>query len=156
FSEAKRSSELARDLDALRFRADEPINRAIRNSATAPPGLKFVDALELIARSSPRGVAGEELFYEHVHFNFAGNYLMARAFTDQIIPGLTNPAALLTEAECARRLALTDFDRYRVLDEVRQRLEQPPFTSQLGHEERGQRISEQLKRLDKASLTNAV
>jgi tetratricopeptide (TPR) repeat protein len=156
FSEAKRSSELARDLDALRFRTDETINNAIRHSATSRASLKFVDALDATARSSPHGIAGEELFYEHVHFNFAGNYLMARAFAEPIIPGLTNPAPLLTEAECARRLALTDFDRYRVLDEVRQRLEQPPFTAQLGHEGRDQRIREQLKRLDKSSFTNAV
>jgi tetratricopeptide (TPR) repeat protein len=156
FPEAKRSFELARDLDALRFRADDPINGIIRHSATSRPGLKLVDAPELVAGASPHGIAGEELFYEHVHFNFAGNYLMARAFVEQIIPGLTNLAPLLTEAECARRLAVNDFDRYRVLDEVRLRLEQPPFNGQLGHDERDQHIREQLRRLDKSSFTNAI
>ena len=156
FSDAKRSFELARDLDALRFRADETINDVIRRSATSRISLKLVDALDVAARSSPHGIAGEELFYEHVHFNFAGNYLVARAFVKQITPGLTNAAPLPTEAECARRLAFTDYDRYRVLDEVRLRLEQPPFSSQLGHDERDRRIREQLKRLDKSSFTNAV
>jgi tetratricopeptide (TPR) repeat protein len=155
FAQAKRSFETARDLDALRFRADDAINDVIRRSAT-PSSLKFIDALDATTRASLRGIAGEELFYEHVHFNFAGNYLLARAFADQIIPGLTNPAPLLTEAECARRLAFTDFDRYRVLDEVRLRLDQPPFSGQLGHEERDQRIREQLKRLDKSSFINAI
>jgi tetratricopeptide (TPR) repeat protein len=156
FSQAKRSFELAGDLDTLRFRADEPINHAIRHVATPRAGLKIVDALEVTARSSPHGIAGEELFYEHVHFNFAGNYLMARMFVNQIVQGSANPAPLPGEAECARRLAFTDFDRYRVLDEVRQRLEQPPFSGQLGHNERDQRIREQLKRLDKSSFTNAI
>ncbi len=156
FSEAKRSYEIARDLDALRFRADDAINDVIRRTATPRTSLKFADALEVAARSSPHGITGEELFYEHVHFNFAGNYFTARAFVEQIIPGVTNPASLLTEAECARRLAVNDFDRYRVLDEVRLRLEQPPFNGQLGHDERDRRIREQLKRLDKSSFTNAV
>ena len=156
FSDAKRSFELARDLDALRFRADETINNVIRRSATQRASLKLVEALDVAARSSPHGITGEELFYEHVHFNFAGNYLVARAFVEQITPGLTNAAPLPTEAECARRLAFTDFDRYRVLDEVRLRLEQPPFSSQLGHDERDRRIREQLKRLDKSSFTNAI
>lgn len=155
-AEARKSFEQAHDLDALRFRADTRSNRSIQAVAYGHVGSKLVDAAILVAQQSPQNIPGEEFFYEHVHFNFAGNYLMARTFMDQIIPGLTNPAPLLTEAECARRLALTDFDRYRVLDEVRQRLEQPPFTSQLGHEGRDQRIREQLKRLDKSSFTNAV
>ena len=154
--EARKSFEQARNLDALRFRADARINQSIHGAAGMLTGSKLVDAVALIARQSPQNIPGEELFYEHVHFNSAGNYTTARALAEQIMGATTNPAVLPDEAEWARRLAFTDFDRHRVLDEVRQRIEQPPFNSQLGHEERDQRIREQLKRLDKASLTNAV
>lgn len=154
--EARKSFEQARDLDALRFRADARINQSIHGAGGTMTGSKLVDAVALIARQSPQNIPGEELFYEHVHFNFAGNYAIARALAEQIMGAATNTAVLPGEAECARRLAFTDFDRHRVLDEVRQRLELPPFNSQLGHEERDQRLREQLKRLDKASLTNAV
>jgi tetratricopeptide (TPR) repeat protein len=143
-AEARKSFERARDLDALRFRADTKINQSLLTSAAT------------IIDTRPQGIPGEEFFYEHVHFNLAGNYVVARAFAEQILGGSTNGPALLAEAECARRLAFTDFDRHRVLDEVRQRLELPPFTSQLAHDERDRRIREQLKRLHKSSFTNAI
>jgi tetratricopeptide (TPR) repeat protein len=143
-AEARKSFEQARDLDALRFRADTRINQSLLASAAT------------VIETRSQGIPGEELFYEHVHFNFAGNYLLARAFAEQILGGSTNAPPLLAEADCARRLAFTDFDRYRVLDEVRQRLEQPPFVTQLGHAERDARIRDQLKRLDRASYTNAI
>jgi tetratricopeptide (TPR) repeat protein len=157
-NEARLSFERSLNLDALRFRADSRINNSIDYVAsdfvTQRIGMVWLHGL-VAGRSSER-IAGEEFFYEHVHFNFAGNHLAARAFAEQILGGLTNAAPLLTEDECARRLAFTDFDRYRVLDEVRQRLQQPPFISQLGHAERDQRIREQLKRLDKSSFTHAL
>jgi len=156
FADAKTSFERACDLDALRFRADTRINQSTQATAGTPTGSELVDVSAMVARQSIRNIPGEEFFYEHVHLNFAGNYSAARAFAEQISGDATNAFRFPQEAECAQRLAVTDFDRYRVLDEVRQRLEQPPFNSQLGHEERGQRIREQLRRLDKASLTNAV
>ena len=157
-SEARRSFERALDLDVLRFRADSKINNSVTYVASdfSNRAVASVWMHELVAEKYSERIAGEELFYEHVHFNFTGNYLAARAFVEQIIPSLTNPAPLLTEAECARRLAVNDFDRYRVLDEIRLRLEQPPFNGQLGHDQRDQRIREQLKRLDKSSFTNAI
>jgi tetratricopeptide (TPR) repeat protein len=130
FVEAKQHFERARDLDTLRFRADSKINSIIRQAATNNPSLKFLDAVELSARHSTNGLAGEELLYEHVHFNFAGNYLLARGFAEQIL-GVTNQATLLSLEDCARRLAYTDYERGRVLDEMLKRVSQPPFTTQL-------------------------
>ncbi len=156
FTEAKASFEQARDFDSLRFRADTRINRIISLAASGKPSRSFIDAAAVISTNSPHGVAGDGLLYEHVHFNFAGNYLVARAFAEQVLADATDRPPPLSETDCALRLALTDFDRYRVLDEVRQRLRQPPFTGQLGHDERDRGIGEQLKRLDRASLTNAI
>jgi hypothetical protein len=40
--------------------------------------------VELLSANSPHQIPGEEFFYEHVHLNFQGNYLLARAFAEQI------------------------------------------------------------------------
>lgn len=153
FEDARKSFERALDLDALRFRADPEINRL---NADAAKGLASVDAIRLVATNSPNGIAGEELLYEHVHFNFAGNYLLARAYAAQILGEATLTAKLVSADECARRLAFTDFNRYRVLDEVRERLRLPPFNTQLNHAERETRLGRELAKLDRASFTNAV
>lgn len=153
FEDARKSFERALDLDALRFRADPEINRL---NADAAKGRASVDAVRLIATNSANGIAGEELLYEHVHFNFAGNYLLARAYATQILGEATSTAKLLSADECARRLAFTDFNRFRLLDEVRERLRLPPFNTQLNHAERETRLGHELAKLDRASFTNAV
>lgn len=150
FEDARKSFDRALDLDALRFRADPEINRL---NTEAAKGRASVDAVSLIATNTANGIAGEELLYEHVHFNFDGNYLLARAYAAQILGGATK---LLSADECARRLAFTDFNRYRVLDEVRERLRLPPFNTQLNHAERESRLGRELAKLDRASFTNTV
>ncbi len=153
FDEARKSFERARDLDALRFRADSEVNRLIASAASGRP---MVDAVALITTNSAHQIAGEELLYEHVHLNFAGNYLLARAYAAQVLGSGAKPDGLLSAGECARRLAFTDFNRYKVLDEVRERLRQPPFNTQLSHEERDARLKRGMDKLDRASLSNAV
>jgi tetratricopeptide (TPR) repeat protein len=142
FATARQCFERARDFDTLRFRADTRINELIRQAAArrAGPGLKLVDAAEDFARLSTNGLTGEEFLYEHVHLNSEGNYLLARLFAEQIAGWLrpegrfsTNLPPLLTVEECARRLALTEVDRFRIADEMMKRLQEPPFTKQLDH-----------------------
>ena len=68
----------ARDLDELRFRADSRINAIIRDVA-ARTGAALADA-ERAFGPTP----GSDLFYEHVHLKFAGNYLLARTVAEKI------------------------------------------------------------------------
>jgi len=124
----------ARDQDTLRFRADSNINQTIRQIA-ASKGIMLIDAEQECARHSADEIPGDALFYDHVHLNFSGNYLVAVKFADEIekkLAGSTNLSntSWLTEAEVARRLAFTDFDRQRIGEEMRLRLQQPPFVSQ--------------------------
>lgn len=157
-AEARQSLERARDLDTLRFRADTRINALIRRAATNDPSLKFLDAVELIARHSTNGIAGGEFLYEHVHFNFAGNYLLARAFAGQIL-GATNTAALLSADDCARRLAYTDPERARVMEEMLRRVQQPPFSTQFdaaAREARWRGQADQLQALQRPDTFDAT
>lgn len=151
--EARNRFERALDLDALRFRADPEVNRLIAGVAA---GRRSVDAVSLMASNSPARIPGDDVFYEHVHFNFEGNYVLARAFALQVLGASGTGKNLLSADECARRLAFTDFNRYRVLDEVCERLNQPPFNSQLNHVERDARLKRERDQLDHASLSNAV
>ena len=148
---------LAREFDTLRFRADQQVNLAIRNVA-ADARVTLLDAAKLIAARGTNSIPGEESFYEHVHFNFEGNYFLARAFFHEIVRSL--PAAVTNQAgvgfpslaDCAHRLAWTDWDRLQVYEEVRKRLRQPPFTAQFGYEQRDREGRQRIEELT-ASLT---
>jgi tetratricopeptide (TPR) repeat protein len=118
----------ARDLDTLRFRADSRINEIIRH-VTNVKGIPLLDADAAFAHFD-----AEDLFYDHVHLNFAGNYHVARLFAAEIEKHWpvtrTNDSPWLTETEVARRLAWNSFDEHRVGEEMRARLQQPPFNTQ--------------------------
>jgi tetratricopeptide (TPR) repeat protein len=133
--EAQNHFRKARDLDALRFRADSSINEIIRQVA----GPDLVDAEAILgAASSVPGLPGRELFFEHVHLRFQGTYLLAQALAEAIgtrlpLPPATSPR--LSSRECAQRLALTSWDQARSLQSILNMVRRPPFTHQSGHEE---------------------
>jgi tetratricopeptide (TPR) repeat protein len=159
----------ARDLDSLRFRADNRINDINRTVASSAAGAELVDAEDVFAKEAPDGTIGSELVYEHVHMTPRGNYLLAQALFQQIVSKMpaggvqaapldhkaetasakTQQAAslhsgegdgILSETDCERLLALTPHDRTRIANEMLQRLQKPPFTNQINH-------SDQLLRL---------
>ena len=143
YADADRCFISARDLDALRFRADSRINEVIREVATKQKaaGVYFTDAEKALSNSdlSPHGIPGKELFYEHVHFTFEGNYLLARAMLDQVHDAL--PKAIRSgkigevpsQEQCAKALVLTQWDAYNMANQMAQMLSHPPFSNQLDH-----------------------
>jgi tetratricopeptide (TPR) repeat protein len=154
-AEAATLFRLARDNDALQFRADGRINGIIRRAAAAfaAQRVSLLDAEDLFATNSQQGLPGAEYFYEHVHLTPEGNYLLARAVADQAVRALSLEASgqWISQAECLRLLGLTARNRYEALDVMRDRLEGAPFTSQVGHARELQRINEQLARWRLAS-----
>jgi tetratricopeptide (TPR) repeat protein len=127
----------ARDLDTLRFRADSRINDINRSVATSADA-ELVDAEQIFPRESPNGSIGSELVYEHVHMTPLGNYTLARAVFLQIASKMAaghpmTEADVPSEAECEQWLAFTGFDRSRVAADMLERLQHPPFATQLNH-----------------------
>ena len=141
YDQARRDFELARDDDALDFRADTRINSAIKEMASrhAGQGVFLLDAASALAQSSPEGIPGLEFFYEHVHLNFAGNYLLALNFAEQVKKLFPNSITAHDKGNwasaelCDCRLAVTVWDRQRVWQPVLSRIMSPPFTGQFNH-----------------------
>lgn len=168
--EAERHFAQARQLDALRFRADESINNIIREVAAEQrdAGVLLVDAERAFAEA-PTTVArspGEEFFHEHVHMNFRGNYELARVVFNRLVPDLpqsvrrygpADPVALSLE-QCADRLALTNLDRQRILMYMWDLTKPPPFTSQLNYAEMRRRLLDRRRQLrrDRQPMAAAV
>ncbi len=139
----------ARDLDALRFRADSRINAAIRRVASERDDAELVDVAAAFA-AEPRP-AGRRLFHEHVHLTFEGNhrlarrvYLALRPLLDDASPEPPGPG------RCAERLAFTPWDRFKAAAMMWKMTAQPPFTNQPDHLRRRR---ERYRRLGAAKAT---
>ncbi len=147
----------ARDLDALRFRSNSTINETIRAVAAAVDGVRLADAERAFAESSRPGVPGEEFFLEHVHMNFAGNYLLAHTVFETLTkpapaalgPTAPETAAPLSELQCAERLAQTEWIAWKFGTKIYEQLIQgPPFTFQCDHRERCGRWEKKLAAME--------
>jgi len=139
---------LARDLDTLRFRADTRINEIIRAVARSgsDSGIRLVDAERSFEQSdlADHGIPGCGLFYEHVHMNPEGNYLLAKAVFAQVAAMLPDSihrdvpknVAPPSRDRCFERIALTRWNRYRMESDISRMENRPPFTNQLDYDKR--------------------
>jgi len=160
---ASQPLQLAVDQDWLPFRADSRINEIIRDAGHrfASPNLVLCDAAAALSRDSPTGIPGQELFYEHVHLNFDGNYRLALAWAQTVQtllpPALTGRATggWAAQDACERRLGLTDWNRVSVFEEVGRRLRRPPFAGQLDNTARLEAVSAQVLAL-RQGMTGAA
>ncbi|MGB8953370.1 MAG: tetratricopeptide repeat protein [Candidatus Aminicenantales bacterium] len=153
----------AKELDTLRFRADEGINRQVRETAAGQEarGIYLADIEKVLTAESDHGIPGEEFFYDHVHMNFSGNYLVACTLFDRIkslLPEnakkINNAVVCAPRAEiCAEKLAYSDWDRYCMTDEMLNAyIKKAPFTNQLYHAEQVAQLEQELDD-QKARLT---
>ena len=140
--------ETARDLDLLRFRTDSEVNRIIRKVGEAD-SVTLLDA-EQQFKTLPRvkhGIPGDEVFYEHVHLNFAGNFELARVVFQETVKQLdSNPANAVPSLErCAELLALSDLDRHQMASSMISMVVKPPFLDQLDYDERCTKLHAQIR-----------
>jgi tetratricopeptide (TPR) repeat protein len=156
-SEARRHFALARDCDALPARTDSRINGIIRDAARkwAAPGLVFFDAAATLGSNCVAGICGDETFYEHVHFNFDGNYRLARAWAEQVeglLPSNVRQSAApswLSQEICEHRLGLTDWNRRNDLAEILSRRQSPPLNQQDNNAQQSQSLREEIALLSR-------
>ncbi|HTL73044.1 MAG TPA: tetratricopeptide repeat protein [bacterium] len=142
YTNARTHYQSALQDDTLRFRSDKKINDTIRKTAQGrtDEGIFFADSAAAFEEDSPHQVPGSGQFYEHVHLNFHGNYVLARtifASVQQMLPSPAKPGSdVLTESQVAHRIAYTAFDETSDLNTMyRDYLNKPPFTHQLYHDD---------------------
>ena len=156
-ADAQKDFIAARDLDTLRFRCDSRLNDLIRRTVANRESrhILLADAERAFAEQSPEGSPGENLFYDHVHLNFDGNYLLARTLApliEKLLPEKIAARAVAnqpwpSEVDCARRLAWSAWDEQAALSDIFVRLSDPPFTGQLNHAVQLQNLRTALGRL---------
>jgi tetratricopeptide (TPR) repeat protein len=162
--EAQKHYRAARDFDTLRFRCDTQLNELIRQTVSINQGarLRLADSEQALAQHSADGLPGEELFYEHVHPTFAGNYLLASTVADEVqkllpewVVQRDSSGRIWPSAEsCARRLGRSAWHEVAALNSIMTTLNDPPFTDQLRHAARMRRLEATLAR-ESAALTPA-
>ena len=157
-AEALKAFELARDHDALSIRADTRINQIIKDAIQTGDGRSVtgVDAVQALASQTTDGIPGKELFYEHVHYTMAGNFLLARILAEKVAARL--PASITASgreqpaeveaAACDRRLAATVWDQKRLWDVALGRISGAPFTAQSSHARNLEYCKARMKEVD--------
>ncbi|MFL6304505.1 MAG: hypothetical protein ACJ72H_13285 [Candidatus Sulfotelmatobacter sp.] len=148
----------ARDLDTLRFRADTRINDINRSVLAAYSGVGLVDTESLFSSASRDGIVGSDFVYEHVHLTPMGSFLFARAIYWQVAGKLANGplAEAPSETECERMLALTAYDRSRIVQEMLRRIQRAPFPQQLNHAEQVLRFQLQAESMSETPNDTAL
>lgn len=84
FTQAKEYFVRAKDLDGLRFRAPEQLNKIIRQLCTKYPTAHLVDTKASFEKWSDNHIIGNELILEHVHPNLMGYAIMSDVFYETI------------------------------------------------------------------------
>jgi tetratricopeptide (TPR) repeat protein len=156
FAAARKHFQLACDDDALPFRTDSRINDLIEKAGRNFSGanLDLFNAVGALETNVPAHILGQETFYEHVHFNFDGNYRLARAWAGQVERFLPDAVkqrpsgGWASQKTCERLLGLTDWNRSLVLQKaVVPRMQQPPLSTQFNNAWRLQAIERDMHEL---------
>ncbi len=155
--EAQGQFQAACDLDTLRFRCDSRLNQIIRQTASGRESdrILLADTEHVLAEKSPNGVPGEDLFYEHVHLTFEGNYRLASLVAQDVEKLLERRLGKSTGsgtkwpsvAECAQRVAWTEWSQAIALKAIVARMSAPPFTGQLDSGARLEKVQARLQSL---------
>jgi tetratricopeptide (TPR) repeat protein len=162
---ARKRFQRACDTDALPFRADTRINNTIRTVSRqwAGDNLLFWDVASTMHLAAEDGIAGEESFFEHVHFNFDGNYRLARTWAEgvaQLLPQVVQrdaTAAWASQDFCERAIGLSDWNRMSVFSMVATRIQKPPLSGQFTNPRRVQVLQKQWSEVaQRMTQSNAV
>ena len=153
--EARRLLAEALHWDALRFRPDTRINAIIREvAAERPAAVRLVDAAAALGADpgSTAKPAGRELLFEHVHFDWDGNFrlagLVARS-AEAALEGRGWPAGNWPDSVAvARALAYSAHARLRVLQRNEDIVHRPPFSNQLTYAEDQAKLAREIARLE--------
>jgi tetratricopeptide (TPR) repeat protein len=161
YQKARESFVLARDYDVLRFRADTRINEDIHAAVDGREehGAYLVNVDKIVSEASPHATPGAEIFYDHTHLKFEGNFLIAQGVfhrLEKLLPEWLGKKAAenvrtLTREKCAIRLGYTDWEIYSGVAKVlSESITKAPSVRQLNHPEQVAVLKEQQELLGKS------
>ena len=113
-----------------------------------------------------KSVAGEEVFLDHVHFRFAGDYRVARLILPFVMEALagrigaprTNGVATLEQ--CAAALGYNAWEEWQIASAILRQSARAPFVDQLDHARRQaaaeKTLTEQASKFTSNDLARAV
>ncbi len=115
YQEAKTNYQLAKDYDALRFRAPEKINEVIEDLCKRFD-VELVDIVSNFESVSEHGIIGYNLMVDHLHPNIEGYDLMAESFFEamEINEYLPNTERLSLDEFTADSLMKANFPYTRI------------------------------------------
>ena len=141
--------------DALRFRPDTRVNEIIRRVAKGAGGsVLLVDAASAMGADpdSTAPLAGREILFDHVHFNWAGNFRIARLLAEGCARVLFDPHAPQAEwmdaDKCAAAVGYTPDAELKMLQVVVKLTLRPPFTSQSTFSADQARLKKEVERVN--------
>ena len=153
--EARTHYQHALDLDALRFRADTKLNQIIQDVAASIESdmFSFVDSAAAFEQASQPYQPGWNLLLEHVHYDFAGNNILAAEISRSIMSNLTSGDDYrpLPNGEVARRIGFPNYDTIEEIKNLQGMTEHPPFPGQSNYAEFRRFLDNKLER-----VTNSV
>ena len=120
------SFKAARDADCMPSRANSRINETIRTIAAEHESVCLADVETAMEEASEAGVPGWDFYYDCMHGNFKGNYVIAATVYKELASRLVSrglvaehtPPSPPDRATCARALGLTKEVELELLDSM--------------------------------------
>ncbi|MBO9613059.1 MAG: hypothetical protein J7619_10215 [Dyadobacter sp.] len=142
---AKKEFVLAKELDALRFRAPEALNTIINDITRRHKGVTLVDTRDLFEKHAAAGILGKETLLEHVHPNLQGYALLSEAFYRSLhqIGVLPAPSAEMPLEVLQKQMPITPVDSLKGVYEMMILKEGWPFNIPMPAEEKREKTEEE-------------
>lgn len=137
YKQAKTYYESALNYDTKRFRTNHIINNIINTVAADESGqnFSFVDSVAVFNEASQPYAPGWNLLHEHVHFDYDGNFYLAREMTQAIMTTAAPSVNFepLDKEVAANMIGFPNHETNQVMERLLKMVSKPPFTEQSNH-----------------------
>ena len=130
FENAKNQFVKAKELDLLRYRAPEEMNKIIGDLANKYSGVYMADTKKMFVERSEHGIIGNEILMDHVHPYLYGQGLISESFykilkENEIIPDSNSDE--MTFSELVEEMPITTVDSLKGIFLMNLFLKEWPF-----------------------------
>ena len=125
------------------------INQIIQKVAASieDDAFSFVDSAAAFEQASQPFQPGWNLLLEHVHYDFAGNHVLAAEISRSIVSNLTatDDYQPLPSVEVASRVGFPNYDTIEEIKNLQGMIQQPPFPGQSNYTELEEFLDDKLE-----------